>query len=205
MVDHAGCRTKFAPVKSLDSSEFSSEFSDLKTLSSNVKVNPVISWNGHNAFHRIFPSNSQDFTTPQISFEFSGFYYTSNSFLVKPLHTNNRKTRAFRGSQRKGRGEDRVDSCGQSTTKYRTQIIQVGSTWFKVTQRMALSWGSWGCMKVTLIPSPLKWPPQASLGAFPFTIWKKWRWGDSWIHSTAQRKQTKRKEHSKTEFEKREF
>jgi len=39
----AGRRTKFAPVKSLDSSEFSSEFSDLKTLSSDVKVNPVIS------------------------------------------------------------------------------------------------------------------------------------------------------------------
>jgi len=39
----AGRRTKFAPVKSLNSSEFSSEFSDLKTLSSNVKVNPVIS------------------------------------------------------------------------------------------------------------------------------------------------------------------
>jgi len=38
-----GRRTKFAPVKSLDSSEFSSEFSDLKTLTGNVKVNPVIS------------------------------------------------------------------------------------------------------------------------------------------------------------------
>jgi len=40
---YAGRRTKFASVKSLDSSEFFSEFSDLKTLSSNVKVNPVIS------------------------------------------------------------------------------------------------------------------------------------------------------------------
>jgi len=40
---YAGRRTKFAPVKSLDSSEFSSAFSDLKTLTSNVKVNPVIS------------------------------------------------------------------------------------------------------------------------------------------------------------------
>jgi len=125
VISYAGRRTKFAPVKSLDSSEFSSEFSDLKTLSRNVKVNPVISWNGHNSFHRIFPWNSQDFTTPQISFEFSGFYYTSNSFLVKPLHTNDRETRPFREiwSQRKGRGEDRMDSCGQSTTKYRTQII----------------------------------------------------------------------------------
>ena len=40
-----------------------------------------------------------------------------------------------------------------------------------------LSW-SWGQLrKVTLIPSPLKWPPQASLGAFPFTVWTNWRWG----------------------------
>jgi len=40
---HAGRRTKVALVKSLDSSEFSSEFSDLKTFASNVKVNQVIS------------------------------------------------------------------------------------------------------------------------------------------------------------------
>ena len=46
---NAGRRTKFALVKGLDSSEFSSEFSDLKTLQSNVKVNPVISWNGQNS------------------------------------------------------------------------------------------------------------------------------------------------------------
>ena len=76
-------RTKFAPVKSLDSSEFSSELPDLKTLWSNVKVNPVISWNGQNSFHRIFlriirillhlkfPSNSQDFTTPQTAVSYN--------------------------------------------------------------------------------------------------------------------------------------
>jgi len=106
---YAGRRTKFAPVKSLDCSEFSSEFSDLKTLTNNVKVNPVISWNGRNSFHRIFLSNSQDSTTPQISFEFSGFYYTSNIFLIKPPHTNDQKTRPFREilSRQKGRGEDR--------------------------------------------------------------------------------------------------
>ena len=40
---HADRRTKFAPGKSLDFSEFSSEFSNLKTLSSTVKVNPVMS------------------------------------------------------------------------------------------------------------------------------------------------------------------
>jgi len=105
---YTGRRTKFASVKSLDSWEFSSEFSDLKTLSSNIKVKPVISWNGH---HRIFPSNSQDFTTTQIFFEFSGFDYTPNSFLIKPLHANDRKTCPFREilSQWKGRGEDRVE------------------------------------------------------------------------------------------------
>ena len=42
-VYHASRTTKFAPVISLDSSEFSSEFSDLGTFTSNVKVNPVIS------------------------------------------------------------------------------------------------------------------------------------------------------------------
>ena len=199
---HAGRRTKFASVKSLNSSEFSSEFSDLKTLLSDVKVNPVMSWNGHNSFQKNFPSNSQDFTTPQISFEFSGFYYTLSSFLIKPLHTNDRKTCPFREilSMRKGRGEDRVESCGQITTKDRTQIIQVGSIWFRVRQRIALSQYSLRCRKVTEIPSPLKWLAQTSLGAFPFTVWKNWRWGNSWIHSTTQRK-----EHNKTEFEKRDI
>jgi len=57
-----------------------------------------------------------------------------------------------------------------------------------VTQRIALSWGSWGCRKVTLIPSPLKWPPQASLGAFPSTVWKNWRWG---IHGSTPQPRVK--------------
>jgi len=110
---NAGRRTKFVPAKSLNSSEFSWEIPDLETFASNVKVNPEISWNGHNSFHRIFPSNFQDFTTPHISFEFSRFNYTSNSFLMKPLSKNDRKTRPFREilSYRKGRasGENRVE------------------------------------------------------------------------------------------------
>ena len=57
-----------------------------------------------------------------------------------------------------------------------------------MTQRIALSWGSWGCRKVTLIPSPLKWPPQASLGAFPSTVWKNWRWG---IHGSTPQPRVK--------------
>jgi len=62
---YAGRRIKFAPGKSLDSPNFSSEFSVLGTFPSNVSVNPVISWNGHNSFQRIFPSNSRYFTTLQ--------------------------------------------------------------------------------------------------------------------------------------------
>ena len=107
----AGRWTKFAPVKSLDSSEFSSEFSDLNFFYRNVKVNPIISWNGQHSFHRIFFSNSQDFTALQISFEFSRFYYTSNSCLIKPINTNHWKTCPFREilSQLIGTGNGRVD------------------------------------------------------------------------------------------------
>jgi len=92
-------------------SELSSEFEFWGFFSSNVKVNPVFSWKGQNSFQRILPPYCQHFTTPQISFEFSGFYYASNSFLIKPINTNDRKTCPFREilSQRIGRGEDRVE------------------------------------------------------------------------------------------------
>ena len=88
----------------------------LKLLTSNVKVNPVISWNGRNSFHGIFPSNSQDFTTPQISFKFSGFYYTSNRFLIQPLLANDPRKRSenlpfsrnFVTTERKRRGQSGV-------------------------------------------------------------------------------------------------
>jgi len=63
---HAGRTMKFARRRSLDSWNFSSEFWVHGTFSSNVKVQPVISWNGQNSFQRIFP------------FKFSAFYY--------PLH-----------------------------------------------------------------------------------------------------------------------
>jgi len=88
-----------------------SEFEFWGSCSSNVKVNPVFSWKGQNSFQRIFPAYSQHFTTPQISFEFSGVYYTSNSFLIKPINTNDQKTCPFREifSQQIGRGEDRME------------------------------------------------------------------------------------------------
>ena len=39
--DNAGRRIEFVPIKSLDSSEFSSEFSDLGTFSSNP-IHPML-------------------------------------------------------------------------------------------------------------------------------------------------------------------
>jgi len=92
-------------------SELSSEFGFWGSFSSNVRVNPVFSWTGQISFQRILPPYSQHLATPQICFEFSGFYYTSNSFLITPIKTNDRKTCPFREilSQRIGRGEDRVE------------------------------------------------------------------------------------------------
>jgi len=168
----------------------------LRIFSSNVKVNAVFSWKRQNSFQRIFPPYSQHLTTPQISFKFSGFYYTSNSFLIKTNQHKRSENLPFSGNlviaDRKRRGQG-----GVMWTKdhWRSDANHTGSIWFRVRQRITLSWGSWGCRKVALMPHPLKWPPQASLGAFPFAVWKNWK-GE--IHeSTAQRK-----EYSKMEFEK---
>ena len=60
---NANLKTKFAWAKSPDSCNFFSKFWVLGTFSSNVKINPVISWNGHTLFQRIFLSNSGNFTT----------------------------------------------------------------------------------------------------------------------------------------------
>jgi len=69
------------------------------------------------------------------------------------------------------------------------QITQLGSIWFRATQCIALTWGSWRCRKVTLIHPPLNRPPQVSLGAFPFAVWIKWRGG---IHKSTPQPRGKR-------------
>jgi len=61
----AGRRTRFARETRPNFWNFFSELWVLGTCSSNVKVNPVISWNGHNSFQRIFPSSSRNFTSRQ--------------------------------------------------------------------------------------------------------------------------------------------
>jgi len=59
--------SNFLEKKGLDSWNFFSKFRVLETFSNNVKVNPVVSWNGHNSFQRIQ------------FFSISAFYYTSAS------------------------------------------------------------------------------------------------------------------------------
>ena len=71
-------RIKFARGISLNSRNFFSEFSIFGTLSSNVKVSQVISWNGYNPLQRIFPSNSQHFDTLQLL-----LLFRSRLFFVK--------------------------------------------------------------------------------------------------------------------------
>jgi len=162
---------------------FDSKLSDLKVFASNIKVNPVISWNGQNSFQRFFSESSQIFTTPQISFEFSDFNYTSKSFAVKQIIMHDRKTCPFREilSQRKGRGEHRVEQCGLRTTKNRMQIIWLESIWFRVAQHIALRWGSWGCRIVTLMPHPLKCSPQGLFGGFSFRGLRKLKKGQNTV------------------------
>jgi len=73
-------RIKFAREKGLDSWNFFSECWVLGTFSSNIKVNPVISWNGHNSVQR------------NITFKFSAFCYTStlgaSCFFSRKEHSN---------------------------------------------------------------------------------------------------------------------
>jgi len=146
------------------------------SFSSHVKVNPVFSWKGQTPFQRISI--------------FSAFYYTSNFLRIlkillhlKQLYhkTNQHKrsenlpfSRNLVTAYRKRRGQG-----GEMWTKdhQRSDANHIGSIWFRVRQRIALSWGSWGCRKVTLMSHPLKWTPQASLGAFTFAVWKNWTGG----------------------------
>jgi len=64
-VCHPSRRTKFAREKVPILGTFFSAFWVLQFFSSDVKANPLISWNGHTSFQRIFPSNSRNFITRQ--------------------------------------------------------------------------------------------------------------------------------------------
>ena len=138
------------------------------------------------SLHFKFPSNSQDFTTPQ-----QLFYKTT----PHERSENSPFSRNLVAAERKRRRQS-----GVMWTEYhkRSDANYIG--WINLIQ---INKGSWGCRKVTLIPSPLKWLLQASLGAFPFTVWKNWRWGihESFsflaLHSPKERKRNSKRESSR--------
>jgi len=134
---------------------------------------------------------------------FSAFYDTSNFLRILRIllhlkqlsHKTNQHKRSENllfsknlvTAERKRRGQG-----GVMWTKAhsRSDANHKGSIWFRVRQRIALSWGSLRCRKVTLMPHPR---PRPLWGLFLSRFGKTERGG---IHeSTAQRK-----EHSKTEY-----
>ena len=177
---HAGRRIKSARRKSLSILRTLSQFEFWGTFSSNVKLKPVISWNGHNSFHRIFPSNSQD-------------YYISNFLrilrILLHLKQLSHKTKQHKGSEnlpfsnlviadRKRRGQG-----GVMWTKDHKRSDANHIAWINLIESNTTHCAKLGLMRlqesyigtfITLVPSLLKWLPQASLGAFPFTVWKNW-------------------------------
>jgi len=194
VISNAGRRTKFAHRKSLSIFRTLLRIRILRIFLKQCQSKPSILVTRT----KLFSAN--------VSSIFSVFYYTSIFLRILRIllhfkhlsHKTNQDKRSENllfsrnlvTADRKRRGQG-----GLMWTKdhKRSDANHIESIWFRVRQRIALSWGSWGCRKVTLMPHPLKWPPQASLGAFPFAVWKNWREG---IHeSTAQRK-----EHSKMEF-----
>ena len=142
--------------------------------------------------HLKFPSNFQDFATPQTAFLYNQSAQKSeNTPFSRNLVTTERKRRG-QGGAMWTENHKRWDA---------NHIACINLMQSRARQRIARSWCSWRYRKVTLIPPPLKRPPKASLGllfgGYSFRCLKKLKGGDSWIHSTVQRK-----EHSKTEFEK---
>ena len=125
------------------------------------------------------------------SFELSGFYYTSNfprilrillhlkqvSYKTTPHKRSENLpfSRNLVEAERKRRGQGGVMWTEYHKRSDANHIGWINPIQSNTTHRAKL--GLIGVQKVTLIPSPLKWPAQTSLGAFPFTVWKNWGWG----------------------------
>ena len=123
--------------------------------------------------------------------EISGFYYTSNflrilrillhlkhlSYTTTPRKRseNSPFSRYLVAAERKMRGQG-----GVMWTEYHKISDANYIGWINLIQINTTHHAKLGLMrtrKVTLILLPLKWLPQASLGAFSFTVWKNWGWG----------------------------
>ena len=152
---------------------------------------------------------SQDF-----SFEFSGFYYTSNFLrilrILLHLKQLSHKTKPHERSEnlffsrnlviadmkRRGQG-------GVMWTKNHKRWDANHIAWINLIQSNTTHCDKLGFMRLeeSYIDSFTAQVAAPGLfGGFFFHCLQKLKGGDSWIHSTAQRK-----EHSKTEFKKREF
>jgi len=150
--------------------------------------------------------NSWDFSS-----EFSGFYHTSNFLRILRILLHLRQL-SYKTNQHK-RLENSPFSRNLVTTK-RKRRRQGGVLWTEDHKRSDANYIAWinliqsnttdraklGLMKAQegyIDTSTAQSSVPGLFGGFSFRCLKKLKGGDSWIHSTAQRK-----EHSKTEFEK---
>jgi len=133
--------------------------------------------------HLKFPSNPQDFTTPQTAFLQNHSTQTIGKLALFEKSCHSRKEEA-----RTGWSNVDHKKIGRKSYSLNQSVSE---------QLNAISWGLWGRRKVTLIPPPLKRLPQASLG-LSFRGLKTLRGG---IHDEST-PWAQRKEHRKTEFEK---
>jgi len=148
------------------------------------------------------------------SFEFSGFYYTSNFLRILriwlPLKQLSYKTTPHKRSEnlpfsknlvraeRKRRGQGGVMWTEKHTWSDANHI-----SWINLIQDNTTHCAKLGLMRVQesyIDTFTAQVAAPGLFGGFSFHGLKKLKVGDSWIHSTAQSK-----EHSKLEFEKREF
>jgi len=127
-------------------------------------------------FHRIFPFNSQDFTRAQKSFEFSGFYNTWNSFLIKPINANDWKSRPFLvRPERKRRGQG-----GVMWTENHKRLDTNYITWIKLIRNNTTNCAKLGLVKVQesyTDTSTAQSTAPGLFGVFPFAVWNNWRGG----------------------------
>ena len=152
---------------------------------------------------------SQDF-----SFEFSGFYYTSNFLrilrILLHLKQLSHKTKQHKRSEnlpfsrnlviadRKRRGQG-----GVMWTVHHKRSDANHIAWINLIQSKTTNCAKMGFMTVQRSYTDTctaQGTTPSLFGGFSFRGLKKPKGGNSWIHSTAQRK-----EHSKTEFGKKNF
>jgi len=144
----------------------------------------------------IFPSNSQDFSTPQISFDlrillhFKQFSYNTTQH---ERSENSPYSRDLVIAERKRRGQG-----GVMCTEHHKRSDANHIAWINLIQSKTTNCAKMGFMTAQRSYTDT-WTAQVTapglFGGFSLRDLKKLKGWNSWIHSTAQRK-----EHSKTEL-----